>query len=107
MKKSVVRYFAGVIAIAGALVANARAGDIREGSDLGLGRYQRNPWNVTLDIRTGYDTNSLTTHDSEQGSWFTNVMLDVARSFGGPRTRLSLDVAVGGTYFWDRDDNWD
>lgn len=83
------------------------------------------PFKITVDVRGGYDSNPLTRSgetlrapgigvvkdpatgkpfvDKVEESYFTNASINIAKDFGTPRTRLSLDFTAGITEYWDLD----
>jgi hypothetical protein len=69
---------------------------------LGTGVFSQVPFKVSLSLRTGYDDNVSTSNaNGKQGSGYTNGSVVATYDFGSPRTRLSLEVNLGGTYYWD------
>jgi hypothetical protein len=74
-------------------------------SDIGVGKFQSNPWHITVSVRGGYDDNVNLTHFDPQESWFTNLAVGFTYDFGSPRTRISLNANAGFTYYFDRSDN--
>lgn len=73
----------------------------------GLGNYASLPFLVSVSVRGGYDDNVSTTHFSPQESWFTNVGVALAYTFGSPRTRFDLSTGGGVTYYFDNVVNGD
>lgn len=76
-------------------------------SELGLGKFEANPWHISVTVRGGYDDNVNLSSFDERGSFFTNAALGLTYNFGNPRTRISLSAGVSGTYYWGGDDNDD
>ncbi len=76
-------------------------------TDLGLGNFSDNPFHVTVTARGGYDDNVNLAPFDEQESAFTNLALGITYNFGDPRTTMSLDSGAGGTYYFNRDDDFD
>ncbi|MGZ8899666.1 MAG: outer membrane beta-barrel protein [Limisphaerales bacterium] len=74
--------------------------------DLGLGRYESFPFQVSVSVRGGYDDNVNLTQFNPQESFFTNASIGVTYDFGSPRTRISLNSGAGFTYYFDRDDEF-
>lgn len=69
--------------------------------------FRDTPFRVTVTMRGGYDDNVGTTRD-KQGSWFTNAYAALNAHFDSPRTKLTLGLAGGGTYYGDLEGNkWD
>lgn len=105
---------AAVALIAGAPCASYAGGassftqemtDESKDVDLGTGKFADFPFKVSVTVRGGYDDNvNLDTFDEEE-SLFTNGSLGVAYQFGNARTQMSLNAGVGGTYYYDRDDD--
>jgi hypothetical protein len=69
--------------------------------DLGTGVFSHLPFKVSATVGSGYDDNVATSNAFKQGSAFTNGNIDISYDFGDPRVQLSLDIGVGGTYYWD------
>ena len=69
--------------------------------DLGTGSFSKFPFHVSFSLNGGYDDNVTTSNFQKQGSPFTNANLGISYEFGSPRTKMSLGVGVGGTYYWD------
>jgi hypothetical protein len=79
--------------------------DTKGTSDLGLGRFESSPFQVSVSVRGGYDDNvNLSTFDDVE-SFFTNAAVDLRYNFGSPRTTMSLNVGAGITYYFDRDED--
>jgi hypothetical protein len=70
--------------------------------DLGTGNFWRFPFKVTIDVGGGYDDNVSTSSFLKQGSWFTNGNVAISYDFGSPRTKLSLGIGAGVTYYWEQ-----
>jgi hypothetical protein len=69
---------------------------------LGTGIFSQVPFKVSLSLRVGYDDNVSTSNaGGKQGSGYTNGSVLATYDFGSPRTRLSLQVNLGGTYYWE------
>jgi Putative beta-barrel porin 2 len=68
---------------------------------VGTGIFSRLPFKLSLSVHLGYDDNVATSSSGgTQGSGYTNASLDLSYDFGSPRTRLSLGLGVGGSYYW-------
>ena len=77
----------------------------KSSDDLGTGKFESFPFKVSVSVRGGYDDNvNLDTFDEEE-SLFTNASLGVSYQFGNARTQMSLNGGVGGTYYFDRNDD--
>lgn len=68
---------------------------------LGTGIFSRFPFKVSFSLGSGYDDNVTTSSFAKQGSAYTNGSVAVTYNFGSPRTRLSLEIGAGGSYYWD------
>ncbi len=117
MDNSTLRRFAGAAAaltLVCAVAENASAGggttfsqEVSENSngELGTGKFESFPFKVSVTVRGGYDDNvNLDTFDEEE-SLFTNAALGLTYQFGNARTQMSLNAGVGGTYYFDRNDD--
>ncbi len=71
--------------------------------DLGPGASKQFPFRFSLDVLQGYDDNVSTSNVNEEESLFTSVRVGTVGAFGTPRTKLTLDLGAGATYFWDRE----
>jgi Putative beta-barrel porin 2 len=69
---------------------------------LGTGNFWKFPFHVSFSLSTGYDDNVTTSSFQKQGSPFTNANVAISYEFGSPRTKMSLGVGIGGTYYWDK-----
>jgi hypothetical protein len=69
--------------------------------DLGTGIFSKLPFQFSVNVRTGYDDNVNNAPTMEQGSPFTYGSAAITYEFGSPRTKLSLGVGGGLTYYWD------
>lgn len=67
----------------------------------GAGLFQKLPFELTFNLREGYDDNPDDSPNNKQSSWFTNGGIDVAYDFGNPRLQLSLTAGAGGTYYYE------
>jgi hypothetical protein len=76
-----------------------------KGSDVGLGRFESSPFQVSVSVRGGYDDNVNLSSFDEVESFFTNAGVEVRYNFGGPRTQMSLTAGAGITYYFDRDED--
>jgi hypothetical protein len=76
--------------------------DTKGSGDLGLGKFASSPFHVSVSVRGGYDDNVNLSSFDEQESFFTNAAVELRYDFGGPRTRMSLNVGAGVTYYFDR-----
>jgi hypothetical protein len=82
--------------------ANAPAGgDTTNSSDVGAGIFGTLPFKLTFNVRGGYDDNVTTSNQFKEGSPFTNTGVAANYDFGDSRTRLSLQVGAGFTYYYD------
>jgi len=77
--------------------ANAPAGS----GDPGSGIFGTLPFKLTANVQGGYDDNVTTSNQLKQGSPFTTTGLLANYDFGDSRTRLSLQVGAGFTYYYD------
>jgi hypothetical protein len=70
---------------------------------LGTGIFSQVPFKVSISLRAGYDDNVSTTSTAggKQGSTYSSGSVVATYEFGSPRTRLTLRVNLGGTYYWD------
>ncbi|HYO90470.1 MAG TPA: hypothetical protein VEQ40_02495, partial [Pyrinomonadaceae bacterium] len=55
-------------------------------SDLGLGKFEANPWHISVSVRSGYDDNVNLSSFDERDSFFTNGSLGLTYNFGNNRT---------------------
>lgn len=72
---------------------------IENGDNVGVGKFFKLPFHVSISVRGGYDDNILTAPFDRQGSAFVNATLGVNYSFGNPRTQLSLASTIGFTAY--------
>jgi hypothetical protein len=70
--------------------------------NLGIGKFWRFPFHISVSLRGGYDDNVLTSTFDRQGSAFTNANIALSYDFGSPRTQISLKTNAGITYYFDR-----
>lgn len=75
-------------------------------SDIGLGKFQSFPFQVSVSVRGGYDDNVNLSTINEQDSFFTNLAVGVTYQFGSPRTQMNLNGTAGFTYYFDRNDEF-
>ncbi len=68
---------------------------------VGIGNFATFPVHLSLDVRGGYDDNVTTSSTNQQASWFTSGSVAMNYEFGSPRTKLTLAIGAGGTYYWD------
>jgi hypothetical protein len=66
----------------------------------GTGIFAGVPIKVSVSLRTGYDDNVTTFNADKQGTGYTSGSVGLSYEFGSPRTRLSLELGLGVTYFW-------
>lgn len=76
-------------------------------SDVGLGKFEANPWHISVTVRNGYDDNVNLSNFDQRDSFFSNAALGLTYNFGSSRTRMSLNAGVSGTYYWDGGDDDD
>ena len=76
-------------------------------SDVGLGKFEANPWHISVTVRGGYDDNVNLSSFDQRDSFFTNGALGFTYNFGNNRTRISLNTGVSATYYWDDGDDDD
>ena len=69
-----------------------------------LGKFKANPWHISVSLRTGFDDNVNLSPFDERESWFLNGALGLTYNFGSPRTKMSLNAGVSGTWYFDDDD---
>ena len=50
-------------------------------SDLGLGKFEANPWHISVTVRGGYDDNVNLSSFDQRESFFTNAQSARARDF--------------------------
>lgn len=72
--------------------------------DIGPVRSKPFPFKFSVDILQGYDDNVNTTPTDEEESLFTNLRIGTVGNFGNSRTNVNVNLGVGGTYFYDRED---
>ncbi len=70
---------------------------------LGTGIFSQVPFKISISLRAGYDDNVSTssTAAGKQASTYSSGSVVATYEFGSPRTRLSLRLNAGGTYYWD------
>ena len=68
----------------------------------GSGRFAKDPYNFTLNLAQGYDSNIFTTHSNQVGSPTTTGALGFQMQSAAPRTIFTLDATLGSTYYWHR-----
>src|ERR1700720_3028841 len=70
---------------------------------LGTGIFAQVPFKVSISLRGGYDDNVSTSSTTfgKQGSTYTNGSVLANYEFGSARTRFSLKLNAGATYYWD------
>lgn len=69
---------------------------------VGLGKFWRPPFHVSLSVRGGYDDNVTTATFNRQGSAFGTAIVSLTYDLGNPRTQLNLATSAGITYYLDR-----
>lgn len=74
---------------------------------VGLGKFFKLPFHVSVSVRGGYDDNVNTTTFNREGSAFANANIAANYNFGSPRTQVSLASQVGFTYYSDSPDGID
>jgi putative beta-barrel porin BBP2 len=81
---------------------NSETTIVENGSaDLGVGKFFKLPFHISVSVRGGYDDNVSTQAFDRQGSAFVNANLAVNYNFGSPRTQLSLASNFGFTDYLD------
>lgn len=73
-----------------------------DGTSKLLGNFGFAPFQVSLSLQGGYDDNLSNTKVNPQGSAFTAGNLSLTYKFGDDRTRISLEVGSGLTYYFKR-----
>jgi hypothetical protein len=81
--------------------------DSKGGGDLGLGRFESSPFQVSVTARVGYDDNVFLSSFEPVESIFSNLAVGVTYRFGSPRTSMALSANAGVTYYWDTEDELD
>jgi opacity protein-like surface antigen len=76
-------------------------------SDLGVGRFESSPFQISVSARAGYDDNVFQSSFDPVESIFSNIGVGVTYRFGGPRTQMSLTANAGTTYYWDTEQDFD
>lgn len=79
--------------------------DTKSSQEVSLGKFQSNPFHISVSVRGGYDDNVNLSSFDETGSGFVNVAGQLDYIFGSPRTQLRLTINGGLTYYFDRGDN--
>jgi hypothetical protein len=77
-------------------------GSSSDGSSKLLGNFGFAPFQVSLSLQGGYDDNLSNTKVNPQGSAFTAGSLSLTYKFGDDRTRVSVEVGSGLTYYFKR-----
>jgi hypothetical protein len=78
------------------------SGNSSDSSDsVGLGKFFKLPFHVSVSVRGGYDDNVLTATFDRQGSAFVNANIGLTYNFGSPRTTISLASSFGVTDYID------
>lgn len=95
--------FCGLAAVAlfGASTALAEGGTTPVTGTTDTGTFSRKPWNLTLDVRFGYDDNINTTSFNRVESAFTNFQLGLSYKAASPRSTLSIGAGFGVVYYFD------
>ena len=68
----------------------------------GSGRFARDPYNFTLTLSQGYDSNIFTTHSNQVSSPTTTGALGFQMQSASPRTIFTLDSTLGISHYWNR-----
>lgn len=68
----------------------------------GEGRFAKAPYDFTLNLQQGYDSNVFTTHSNEVGSMTSNGTLGFEMQSASPRNIFTLDTTAGLAYYWHR-----
>ena len=69
---------------------------------MSAGNFARLPFELSATVSTGYDDNVTTgSGAAQQSSVFSTIGLQLAYDAGSPRTQMSLQAGVSGTYYWD------
>lgn len=97
--------FCGLAAAAlfGASSALAEGGSPPVSGTTDAGVFSRKPYNITFDVRFGYDDNINTTAFNRQESAFANFQLGISYKAASPRSTLSIGAGVGVVYYFDRE----
>jgi hypothetical protein len=66
-------------------------------NEVGLGKFFKLPFHVSVSVRGGYDYNVFTQSFDRQGSAFVNATIGLTYTFGSPRTTLNLASTFGYT----------
>ena len=76
-----------------------------ETSSVGIGKFFKLPFHVTVSVRGGYDDNVLS-GPGGAGSAFVEGSLGIIYSFGNPRTQLSVQSQIGFTDYFEEMPNF-
>ena len=71
-------------------------------ASLGVGKFAKLPFHVSVSVRGGYDDNVLTSSFDQQGSPFVNVNLALTYNFGSPRMTIDLQTNGGITDYFNQ-----
>jgi hypothetical protein len=87
--------------------AGAKDGMFIPTENAGSGNFEKRPYRFTLSLNHGYDDNIYTTNDDKQGSFFTSASVGVSLALSDGRTSLRAALNAGGSYYYDRDEEFD
>ena len=91
----------GTVSSSSVSASNGAEQAITGGPANGTSGFSKLPFELTLNVREGYDDNPDNASNNKQSSWFTNGGIDVAYDFGDPRLQLNLVAGAGGTYYYE------
>jgi hypothetical protein len=84
------------------IIEDSSGSVIEESSDrVGLGKFFKLPFHVSVSLRGGYDDNVLTGTFDRQGSPFVSANIGLTYDFGSPRTTITLASSFGVTDYID------
>lgn len=72
------------------------------GPGLDMGIFSSKPFKMTLAVRQGYDSNTETSSNNPNSSFYTNFGAGINYSFGSPRLQLGANLGGGVTYYYSR-----
>jgi hypothetical protein len=75
--------------------------EVEGDADMGVGKFFKLPFHVSVSLRAGYDDNVVNTAFDRQGSAFITANVGITYDLGTPRTQLSLASAFSYTKYSD------
>jgi hypothetical protein len=81
------------------LAAESEAEEVEAETKVGVGKFFKLPFHISISVRGGYDDNVSTQAFNREGSAFANANVELTYNFGSTRTQLNLATNFGITEY--------